>query len=262
MKNMLKYCYESVEPATTVPSAPHELKNRIRAGNVPSTNIANLLFVLNGNATNISRQHFQTNPPLGFHDLFVPVNLCSQDRARVFLWLMFNYLESGENPFSPPGWTEKHPDIVPPMRMLTQQEMEAENVDPPEELELARQLTENRQNFLKGHAEEEAQKKAALEARAAVTAIDANTTETAEDARKNRKRRLPEEGEDKPKAQKKMKNGNGNGNGKVKNTGDSKASTPAPGAMPSSALSTPAPPARNADDRDLNELSDGELVHA
>lgn len=41
--------------------------------------------------------------------------------------------------------------MVPPLPYLTQQEMERENVDPPDEVELAKKLITNRRNFLQEH---------------------------------------------------------------------------------------------------------------
>ena len=41
--------------------------------------------------------------------------------------------------------------MVPPLRHLTQQEMENENADPPDELELAHKLITNRRSFLQEH---------------------------------------------------------------------------------------------------------------
>ncbi|EJD46236.1 hypothetical protein AURDEDRAFT_87453 [Auricularia subglabra TFB-10046 SS5] len=151
MKSVLKGCLLADEIGGQTPTTPADIRALARGGKVPSTSAVNLIFALTNHCASVSRQHFQS--PLDFHDLFLPVNISSRDRANAFLWLMYDYLEgiTQPNPFVTPEWTASHPDQVPQLTRLTQQEMERENVDPPDEVELSRQMIANRRSFVQEH---------------------------------------------------------------------------------------------------------------
>lgn len=85
-------------------------------------------------------------------------DLSSASRAKAFLWLCFNYLESPVmdseddydsdvivNPFGDP-----RKDGKPSFVHLTAEEAASENVDPEDELRLAEKLIEHRSNLLQG----------------------------------------------------------------------------------------------------------------
>lgn len=86
------------------------------------------------------------------------MKVCSTSRARVFLWLLYHYLESSSldldeydsptsvtgNPFCDPNRPGKPPEFV----RLTEQEAMAENVDPDEEIKLAEKLINQRNTIL------------------------------------------------------------------------------------------------------------------
>lgn len=87
---------------------------------------------------------------LNFLDLFLPKKgLASVDRAKVFLWLIYHYLEDSEGP-NP--WDDEYSRAnrpkVPKMRYLTEAEQNLENVDTPEEIEWGRKMTAQRNIFL------------------------------------------------------------------------------------------------------------------
>jgi Ino eighty subunit 1 len=92
--------------------------------------------------------HFEN--ALDFLDLFLPINVSSASRARAFLWLCYHYLESAadnasRNPFSDPQ--ASHPNKIPPLVTLTQEEMELENVDSPEEVAWGEKMMTQRKDF-------------------------------------------------------------------------------------------------------------------
>ena len=85
-----------------------------------------------------------------FLDLFLPINLSSASRARVFLWLMYHYLQGPDkpNPFDD-DYSRANPPKVPRMRSLTREEQAQENVDPPDEVEWGKRMSAQRGKFLK-----------------------------------------------------------------------------------------------------------------
>ncbi|EER25310.1 hypothetical protein CPC735_019140 [Coccidioides posadasii C735 delta SOWgp] len=151
LKSILKGASEDVEQPGTI----EKIKNHA----IPRTNPVNLIFVLSHYAPRISELHFP--PPGDFFDLVMRPTLSSKSRARAFLWLMWYYLESDfsekaalENPFGPGTvgeGSEGLPLKVPEMQELTEEEAEAENVDPPEEI----QYGENKQRERKRILEED-----------------------------------------------------------------------------------------------------------
>lgn len=82
----------------------------------------------------IAHQHFE--PPVEFLDLFLPINLSSESRAKAFLWLIFHYLSEPDalNPFDD-TWSRGNTGKVPRMLSLSREDMQRENQDPSEEIE-------------------------------------------------------------------------------------------------------------------------------
>jgi len=104
----------------------------------------------------VGQLHLPDN--IDFVDLFMRMDLSSESRAKAFLWLCFNYLESSVpshpgvyhsddiiiNPFGDPRRGGK-PSLV----FLNPQQVALENVDPPEEILLAKNLLRIRAEFVR-----------------------------------------------------------------------------------------------------------------
>ncbi|WEW61318.1 adenylate kinase domain-containing protein [Emydomyces testavorans] len=148
LKSILKGASEDVEQPSTI--------EKIRSLAIPRTNPVNLIFVLSQYAPKISELHFF--PPGDFFDLVMRPTLSSKSRARAFLWLVWYYLESDfsekaalENPFglgTVGEGTEGLPLKVPAMEELTEAGAEAENVDPPEEVQYGEEKQLERKRIL------------------------------------------------------------------------------------------------------------------
>ena len=98
----------------------------------------------------LAQMHFENS--LDFLDLFLPINVSSASRARAFLWLCYHYLESStdnasslRNPFADPHVS--HPNKIPPLVTLTQEEMELENVDSEDEIAWGEKMLLQRKEF-------------------------------------------------------------------------------------------------------------------
>jgi Ino eighty subunit 1 len=107
----------------------------------------------------VTELHFQNDQD--FFDLIMGTNMSSETRARAFLWLMWWYLESDfsyedsqRNPFGPGQVSEadRHTDPlhvkVPTIAILTEEQEEAENVDPPSELKFGEDKRKERIGIL------------------------------------------------------------------------------------------------------------------
>ncbi|KAJ7919162.1 hypothetical protein B0H13DRAFT_1990639 [Mycena leptocephala] len=140
IKNCLKAALLPSEFKSVPPSTPDEILEKSRAGQHPPTSVVNLIFPL-------ASVHFDGT--LNFLDLFLPKPLSSQDRARVFLWLMYYYLENpdGQNPFDDP-YSRIHPGKAPLVRKLSKEEEAKENVDTMEEKEWGALMSSQRNAFL------------------------------------------------------------------------------------------------------------------
>ncbi|KAI0374326.1 hypothetical protein BV20DRAFT_961457 [Pilatotrama ljubarskyi] len=160
IKNCLKAALLPFEFKTPPPSSPAEILEKARAGQIPPTSVVNLIFVLSNSnhAMTVAQKHF--DPPVEFLDLFLPINLSSASRARVFLWLMFHYLSGPDrpNPFDD-DYSRANPGRVPRMRPLTREEQAEENVDPPEEVEWGKRMSATRSKFLRELVDEMEQEK-------------------------------------------------------------------------------------------------------
>ncbi|KAI0639247.1 hypothetical protein C8Q77DRAFT_1045690 [Trametes polyzona] len=150
IKNCLKAALLPFEFKTPPPSSPAEILEKARAGIIPPTSVVNLIFVLSNSnhAMSVAQKHF--DPPVEFLDLFLPINLSSSSRARVFLWMMFHYLSGPDrpNPFDD-EYSRANPGRVPRMRPLTREEQAQENVDPPDEVEWGKRMSALRSKFLR-----------------------------------------------------------------------------------------------------------------
>ncbi|KAJ7139854.1 hypothetical protein C8R44DRAFT_765583 [Mycena epipterygia] len=147
IKNCLKAALLASEFKSVPPSTPEEILDKSRAGLHPPTSVVNLIFVLSNHAAPLAGVHFDGS--VNFLDLFLPKPLSSQDRARVFLWLMYYYLENpdGQNPFDDP-YSRAHPGKAPLIRKLTKEEESKENVDTQEEKEWGAMMSSQRNAFL------------------------------------------------------------------------------------------------------------------
>ncbi|KAI0374335.1 hypothetical protein BV20DRAFT_961469 [Pilatotrama ljubarskyi] len=151
IKNILKTCFLHDEAQGKV-STPSDVLARSRSGIVPPTSIVNLIFVFANHAMAIARKHFEPGTSVDFLDLFTPVPISSESRARAFLWLCYHYHEApSENPFSDEH-ADGNPDRAPRLIALTPQQAAAENVDTQEENQRGVDMTDIRRRFLETKA--------------------------------------------------------------------------------------------------------------
>lgn len=133
----------------------------IKAAPVPRTNPVNLIFVLSQHAPEIAHLHFTDK--VDFFDLAIRSTISSKTRATAFLWLMWWYLESNydrqsalNNPFGTGEFKETQdpndpneiPQLVPRLEFITEEEGDAENIDPEEEKSFAERMTKERKRIM------------------------------------------------------------------------------------------------------------------
>ncbi|KAL0950925.1 hypothetical protein HGRIS_007681 [Hohenbuehelia grisea] len=160
IKHILKACILDEEEGKNAPSTPSDILSRSSAGQIPSTTITNLIFVMANFSAPLGQSHFPED--LEFLDLFLPVKISSASRARAFLWLCYHFLEAPSldqdddydadgsaqpNPFS----EQRSPGRLPPLIRLTPEEYVLENQDSEAEKELGVKLVEQRAGILKNH---------------------------------------------------------------------------------------------------------------
>lgn len=153
LKSILKGASEDTDEPRTI--------SAVRAKPVPRTNPVNLIFVLSQFAPKISETHFSDK--VDFFDLAMRPTISSASRARAFLWLMWWYLESDftkqdalNNPYGPGEYKEDEdpedpdtiPQLVPKLTTITEEEGDAENVDPPEEKIFADKMSNERRRIM------------------------------------------------------------------------------------------------------------------
>ncbi|KAI1438240.1 hypothetical protein GGR50DRAFT_483808 [Xylaria sp. CBS 124048] len=119
---------------------PHDLA-KFKNIKTPRCNPVNLIFLICSQASQVAELHFPNGGE--FHDLIMKTNYTSSSRARAFLWLMWQYLESDfteegceENPFGAGvdyelGLANQG---VPRMVEMTPQQEQCENIDPQDEI--------------------------------------------------------------------------------------------------------------------------------
>ncbi|KAI1312861.1 hypothetical protein F5Y03DRAFT_339503 [Xylaria venustula] len=133
---------------------PHDLAE-FKNLKSPRSNPVNLIFLIGHQASQIAELHFPSGGE--FHDLIMKTNYTSQSRAKAFLWLMWQYLESDfteegceENPFGAGvdyelGLANQG---VPRMEEMTAEEEARENIDSPEEVEFGREKQSHRAKII------------------------------------------------------------------------------------------------------------------
>ncbi|KAI1355045.1 hypothetical protein F5Y01DRAFT_311426 [Xylaria sp. FL0043] len=133
---------------------PHEL-SEFKNLKSPRSNPVNLIFLIGQQASQVAELHFPSGGE--FHDLIMKTNYTSKSRARAFLWLMWQYLESDfteegceENPFGAGvdyglGLANQG---VPRMEEMTAEEEARENIDSPEEIEFGREKQSHRAKII------------------------------------------------------------------------------------------------------------------
>lgn len=115
----------------------------------------------------VTKNHFDT--PHDFLDLFLPVNVSSQSRARAFLWIMFHYLEppDAHNPFADEH-ALLHPQKIPKLISITSDQRAMENIDTVNELEYGRRMALYRGRFLQQQIASEEKAKTGLHSNGSV----------------------------------------------------------------------------------------------
>ncbi|KAL5519499.1 hypothetical protein ACEPAH_1182 [Sanghuangporus vaninii] len=135
-----------------VPNSPFAILAQRETGPIPTTSVVNLIFVLTQSSTNVGSLHFADDSKLEFTDLFQPVPVPSAERGRAFLWLVYHYLESTDqpNPFEDPSdkGSKTNPNAAPRMHRVDSSELAHENIDTQEEIEYGRRMSEQRKQFL------------------------------------------------------------------------------------------------------------------
>ncbi|KAI0408160.1 hypothetical protein F4802DRAFT_455134 [Xylaria palmicola] len=135
-------------------SEPHDLGS-FKNMKSPRSNPVNLIFLLCSQASQVAELHFPSGGE--FYDLIMKTNYSSKSRAKAFLWLMWQYLESDfteegceENPFGAGvdyelGLANQG---VPRMEEMTSEEEARENIDSPEEIEFGREKQSHRAKII------------------------------------------------------------------------------------------------------------------
>ncbi|KAI0932399.1 hypothetical protein AcW2_001044 [Taiwanofungus camphoratus] len=156
IKNILKSCFLDNESQGAL-LTPSDVLARTRSGEAPVTSIVNLIFIFASHAASVARTHFGSHSSFDFLDLFTPINVSSESRARAFLWLCYHYHEAPSyrgNPFS-----DTHSNIslgqIPPLITLSPEEAALENVDTAEEKQWGQRMTLQRRDFVESKARED-----------------------------------------------------------------------------------------------------------
>ncbi|KAI1180947.1 hypothetical protein F4777DRAFT_527619 [Nemania sp. FL0916] len=133
---------------------PHDLGD-FKTMKSPRSNPVNLIFLICSQAPQVAELHFPSGGE--FHDLVMKTNYSSSSRAKAFLWLMWQYLESDfteegcdENPFGRGvdyqlGLANQG---IPKMVEMTQEEEALENIDSPEEVEFGHDKQSHRARII------------------------------------------------------------------------------------------------------------------
>ncbi|KAF2863644.1 hypothetical protein K470DRAFT_241196 [Piedraia hortae CBS 480.64] len=134
LKAILKGCVED-EPT------PTSLEDLLSITTKPRTNAVNLVFILAQFAPRVTELHFPAG--IEFFDLIMRRDLESRSRARAFLWLIWFYLEGGDEQSltKKPFGSGQH---VPELRVLSEEEAARENVDTAEEIAYGERKREER----------------------------------------------------------------------------------------------------------------------
>ncbi|KAI1339004.1 hypothetical protein F5Y15DRAFT_384427 [Xylariaceae sp. FL0016] len=135
-------------------SEPHDL-SEFKEKSPPRSNPVNLIFLICQQSSHIAELHF----PAGgeFNDLIMKTRCTSASRAKAFLWLMWQYLESDfteegcdENPFG--AGVDYGTDVanqgVPRLKEMTEEEEALENIDSQEEIDFGREKQAHRAKII------------------------------------------------------------------------------------------------------------------
>ncbi|KAH8110654.1 hypothetical protein DFH11DRAFT_1619488 [Phellopilus nigrolimitatus] len=152
IKNALKTCSLAHE-VHGAPTTPVDILRQRELGQVPSTSVVNLIFVLNNHSGAVGRNHFTDESngggdALEFSDLFLPVPVPSAARAHAFLWLLFHYLEAQGAPNPYADLDALSTGRAPRLPRLLDADEDAENIDPPDEIAWGEKMAERRRAFL------------------------------------------------------------------------------------------------------------------
>jgi len=137
---------------------PHDL-SEFKNLKTPRSNPVNLIFLICSQAAHVAELHFPSGGE--FHDLIMKTNYTSDSRAKAFLWLMWQYLESDfteegceENPFG--AGVDYGLNLanqgVPRMAEMTEEEKARENIDSPEEIEFGHEKQNHRAKIIAADA--------------------------------------------------------------------------------------------------------------
>lgn len=173
MKNALKAIRTATEPEDVrdLPATLEMVQDRMHKGIIPPTSVVNLIFVLGLGHDIVSERFFEQGNVVDPHNLlaarvaqpglsaengklhvlhlFTTINIPSEERARMLLYILYHYLESdsGPNPFADPD----RQDRPPTLHVLNDEEYATlhENIDEPDELEWGDEMRARRIESLK-----------------------------------------------------------------------------------------------------------------
>lgn len=135
LKSILKACCDD----TDEPNALNLLEN---VKKLPKTSVINVIFLLCNAEENINRKYLE-NAGYTFFDIFMNSDYFPKQRATLFLWLVYTYLEThfddeevAKNPYG---------GIKPPLLEKTDVD---HDIDTPEEIEFGENLYGQRVKFL------------------------------------------------------------------------------------------------------------------
>jgi hypothetical protein len=143
LKSILKACCDEDEEPNGLPSL------EIISDKVPKTNVINLIFILCNAEESVNKTFFD-DTEYKFYDLFLNTKYNPHERAKLFLWLLFNYLET----FLKEEDIAKNPFGAERIK-LTEVEETQFDIDTKEELSFGKALLEQRVHFLKEDGVEE-----------------------------------------------------------------------------------------------------------
>ncbi|KAG5648132.1 hypothetical protein DXG03_006086 [Asterophora parasitica] len=212
IKHILKASFLEKDSGNT-PTTPADILSRVTSGQVPSTTVMNLIFVL-ANHSAVSRHstldytsipelrflqpighlHFADN--IDFIDIFLRENVSSLSRARAFLWLCYHYLESpaagsdddydDDSPTNPFGDSRR--GNTPTFVFLSNTEIAQENVDPEDEKELAEKLVTQRAEILRTQGAKEMMKQSKASAGSVIGGEEEEPIQNSEEVKVKGKR--------------------------------------------------------------------------
>ncbi|CCH43878.1 Ino eighty subunit 1 [Wickerhamomyces ciferrii] len=135
LKSILKACCDDTDE-------PNALNLLNGVDKFPKTNVINMIFLLCNAEDTINKSYLEESG-YGFFDIFMNSEFDPKERVKLFLWLIFAYLETD---LSSLQQREKNPfGLEIPILNKTDKEYD---VDTPEEVEFGNRLYEQRVKFL------------------------------------------------------------------------------------------------------------------